>query len=402
MRFIQLGTLFLFFYFIYGFYISQTDVRIIPPEIKKENPPGFYDYRGVINVHSNMSIGSSSFSEIVDAARNSGLDFIVFTDLNQFGKPEGVEAYHSNLLSLVGSEYSFVDSRLIYLSADGSPLDADSLGTAQTKLADFLSQQANQRKENLVILAHPFKPGFSWSGDYPSGLDGFEIINPASIASQVWTHNKISILWSLFIYPFSPRLSFLRLAVEPRDEVALWDKLLSNRKIWGYSGANASARAIPLANYLVRFPSYERSFGITSNHVLLKSELTGEYLSDRKKIFSALKRGNFYFSYDILGDPKGFYAKVTDSERDYQMGDTIKFHSGLKLEASLPTQPNTFYEYVLYRDGEGILTLNEKSFSTKITKPGVYRLLVRVIPSLPLPDGKRWMTWIYTNPFFVN
>jgi hypothetical protein len=37
-----------------------------------------------------------------------------------------------------------------------------------------------------------------------------------------------------------------------------------------------------------------------------------------------------------------------------------------------------------------------------ITTPGVYRLEVRVIPLLPLPDAKKWIGWIYTNPFFVK
>jgi phospholipid/cholesterol/gamma-HCH transport system substrate-binding protein len=42
-----------------------------------------------------------------------------------------------------------------------------------------------------------------------------------------------------------------------------------------YAGAEAFARAFPWSNYLVKFPSYQSSFEIVTNHVLLTSELTG-------------------------------------------------------------------------------------------------------------------------------
>ncbi len=33
---------------------------------------------------------------------------------------------------------------------------------------------------------------------------------------------------------------------------------------------------------------------------------------------------------------------------------------------------------------------------------GVYRVIARVFPTLTLPDGQRWITWIYSNPFYVE
>jgi hypothetical protein len=38
----------------------------------------------------------------------------------------------------------------------------------------------------------------------------------------------------------------------------------------------------------------------------------------------------------------------------------------------------------------------------KITERGLYRVHVRVSPFFPIPDAKKWMTWIMTNPFNVT
>ncbi len=209
-------------------------------------------------------------------------------------------------------------------------------------------------------------------------------------------------LWSFITYPFNPRLSFLRLFREPDDEISLWDKLLNERPVWGFAGADANARAIPIANYLIKFPSYLMSFGITSNHILLTTELTGSYEKDRLKIFTALKKGQFYFALDLLGNPKGFVANIFDREKSFQMGSTIKFNKNLILKAKIPIEPKYFYELVVFKNGEKVSISNTKEILYEIKSPGVYRIQVRVSPYLPIPDGKKWITWIYTNPFIVN
>ncbi|MFN7728838.1 MAG: PHP domain-containing protein [Bdellovibrio sp.] len=398
MKLIVALTVLILGYFVYGFYLSQASFDAIPLGLKAENPPNFYDYRGVLNVHTQLSLGSSSPNEVIEDAKKSDLDFIVITDVNQFDHVESMNSYSGNLLVMNEGEYSFLDSRLLYFSDH----HIEQAQESTVFFTDLLSQQDPQTREGLLILAHPFKSGPTWTGPFPPGLDGLEIFNPKAIASRAWKRSPLDVLWSFVIYPFNPRYAFLRLFREPTDELSLWDQMSQERKLLGYGGADASARAIPLTDYLIKFPSYQTSFQIVNNHVLLDSELTGNYQKDRQKILSALKAGQFYVSLDLLGNPKGFVAMVHDKEKVYPMGSEIKFKPGLRLVAELAREPSYYYEIVSLQNGDRFQTVNTQKLELDVTSPGVYRVIVRISPTLPLPDGTRWFTWIYSNPFFIR
>lgn len=394
-------TVLLIFYFVYGFYLSQSNLNVIPSNLKTESPAGYYDYRGVTNVRTDLSNGSSSPLEVIAEARLAGLDYLFLTDVNQFEQSEPLNSYNGNLLVSVAGEYSFLDSRLLYYDFNSDKKPGDS-AEASVYFTDLLSKKADENKDSLLVLAHPINNGPTWTGPYPPGLNGIEILNPKAISSNAWMRSKLNVIWSFIIYPFNPRYAFLRLFREPTEEIALWNELSKERPTLAFGGADASARAVPWANALLKFPSYQTSMEITQNHVLLNSELTGNYQKDRQKILTALRKGNFYVSLDLLGDPKGFLAVIEDKERTILMGEKIRFNRNLKLRATLPIEPTAFYEIVLFKDGEREFTSNEKELNYQLQSPGIYRVIVRVSPSLPLPEGKKWITWIYTNNFYVE
>lgn len=388
-------------YFFYGFYINQYETSVIPQRLGRDPSRTLNDYKGVLNVHTDLSSGSAPASFVITSAKLANLDYLFFTDLNNFNIPTAFESYHGNLLVFSAGKFSYLDSRLIYYSLKQESIGSN-LGEAQVKLADLLSQKTGATKDALTILAHPFKAGYSWSGEIPTGLDGFELLNLKSLLNRAWENSKISTIWSLMIYPFNPRLAFLRLYTEPTDEISLFDKISQQRKIVAYAGTEASARAIPLANYLVRFPSYKRSFEFMSNHILTKSELTGSFNGDRVKVFNALKSGSFYMALDMLGDPKGFTATLEDDNKTHLLGTETKFSKKMTIKVSLPGKPKEFFEIILFRNGQSVSLSNEPEVSFPITTPGTYRIQVRVSPMLPLPDARKWITWIYTNPFYIT
>jgi hypothetical protein len=129
--------------------------------------------------------------------------------------------------------------------------------------------------------------------------------------------------------------------------------------------------------------------------------LTGDFVKDREKIFSAFQAGQFYFALDLLGNPKGFNAYVQDQDKQWTMGTHLKFHRGLQLKARIPVEPKDFYEIALFKDGERVATSNKSELSYEVTSPGIYRFFVRVSVPFPLPDGRKWISWIFTNPFFL-
>lgn len=388
-------------FLIYGLFLSQYDFLAVETSLTPQNPEGYYDYRGITHSHSDLSTGSRSQEEINLEAQKANLDFIIHTELNYFGQEGRTESYLNKLLVLQADEFSYLDSHILVYPGDAKHRFSG-LGETQVFLADVLSKKSSEKNSDLIALAHPFKDGSAWSGEYPEGLNGMEVLNLKSIWQSGWNESKLSFLWSVLIYPFNSRLALLRIYEAPARELQLWDKLSAYNRFVGLLGNDANARLSSVGKNFFRFPSYQESFSIASNHVLLSSELTGDFESDRAKILRALNNGNFYLCMDLLGDPKGFLAEVKTNTNSYLPGSRIRLKEHPWLNVKLPKAPRFPFEIRVVHDGNLMKTFNEPSISTQLTEKGTYRIAVRVIPTLPLPDGKRWFSWIFTNPFTVD
>ncbi len=389
-----------FIYLVYGVYLAQYDVKIFPEDLVPESPRGFFDYKGVTNVHTQMSSGSGDFATVIASAQNSSLDFLSLTDLNVYDKPSALGGYHGHLLVMMDGEYSYLNTRLLNIGATTSR-HLQGVGRSQVLFADLLSQKEKETDVGLLVLAHPTKPRYRWTGDYPVGLDGIEVINLKNVWQEAWANSKLSFFMSMLILPFNEKLALLRLFKAPDEEIRLWDSLTTHRRLVGMAGADAEAKFI--WGGFFRYPTYETLFSVVRNHLLIKSELTGNAVSDVEKLAQALRQGQLYMSLDILGNPKGFNAVIKSvSGTVYPMGSKIKFDKGLSLEINLPQKPKVPFDTVIYKNGERMMTSNSQTTQFFINGPGVYRVMVRVIPTLPLPDGKKWIPWIYTNPFYIE
>ncbi|MBC7465486.1 MAG: hypothetical protein H7256_05790 [Bdellovibrio sp.] len=399
-RFLSSLAFILISYFIYGFYVSQFELNFVPKKVKTSD--FYYDYRINMNIHTNQSIGSEPLSIILNEAKKAQNNFIMVTDLNPSLKiPD--DSYLQNMGVLQGVKYSYKDSRLLYYSTQDKNLGLKP-GESQLQLFDLLSGEAAQNSKQFISLAHPFSNGYNWTGDAPTGLDAVEVVNLKSLSQKAWDESKLSTIWSLLIYPFNPKLALIRLFLEPSEELNFFDQVSQHRNFVATAGAEASARAIPLADWLIKFPSYERSLSIVSNHLLLTSELSGNIHEDRDRILAALKAGQFYICFDALGDPKGFQTYLYDdvNEKRFSIGSTTKNNKNLKFYFKLPAEPNSFYEVVLFKNGQRVDTLNTFQGVFSPHGPGTYRIQVRISPRLPLPDAIKWLTWIYTNNFYIN
>lgn len=405
MKRILYRSLFFFVPLSYGLFLSLFNLSIITSDLVPQNPPGYYDYRGVTHSHSTQSLGSSTPSEVITAAQNTALDFLFITDLNNFGMQGFSSGYHENLLVFSAGKYSYVDSHILFYDTYEKHKELTGLGETQATLADLISTPTDSQTRFLV-LAHPFKGGENWIGTYPPGFSGIEVINLKSAWRAAWTQSKFSFLWSVFVYPFNAHLAMFRLYSDPQKEIQLWNQLNQLRPTTGFLGNGTTARTLPFFKGMFRFPSYEDSFLFASNHVLLKSELTGSAQLDRPRLFEALRRGQFYMSIDTLANPKGFLAHIRyqDGEREHSLplGTRKKWKPGMQLQVLLPEKPNVPFEVIVYRGNQDVLRSNKQNTVFEIKEAGTYRVVVRVIPTLPLPDGKKWIPWIYTNPFFLK
>jgi hypothetical protein len=387
--------------FSYGLFISQVNIKIISDELERSHPEGFYDYSGVINVHSSRSSGSGSVNEIIEQAQAAELDFISITDLNLFEQEPEDHQYHDKLLVMYDGQYSYLNSRLLYLGAKNK-LALSGPSRSQAHLSNRLDLNSSTETDGFLILSHPFKKGYSWKGEFPRGLHGIEILNLRQIWQDVWLNDTLSFLWTVILYPFNQNLAFIRLFEIPNREFQLWDELTSQRKTVGLAGSAAKSK-IRILGQDIGLPRYKTLFGIVRNHVLLRSELTGEKKSDYKKIISALRAGHFYMSLDVLANPKGFIAKIVDdTPNPHIMGSEVRLTKNQELVVVLPSEPLVPFETVIYKDGKKVMASNSTETRLRLHEPGVYRAVIRVIPTFPLPDGKKWIPWIFTNPFYVK
>ncbi len=384
----------------YLVFLIQFRLNVARTELNIEHPKNYYDYKGVLNVHSNLSTGSESPLEIIQIANELNFDFIMLTEMGLSPLPSNLEGYHGRLLTLVGGEYTYLDSNIIHYNLDGIEPPVAS-GQSQVFFTDLISRNT-EPKDGITVLTHPFLRGHSWRGEYPKGFTGLEIINLKRVLENAWEESKISTIGSLLIYPFNPHLSLIRIYSTPQKELKLWDKLNKKSHVVGLFAPDATARAIITPSFSLKFPSYKTSLAIGSNHLLLKSELTGDFDRDREKIARALFDGKFYMALDIIANPKGFYSEMTFRQNTFSLGSTVKFKKGLKLVVHLPDTLEAPFEIIVYRNGDEYAISNDKHMVMKVTEPGVYRSVVRVIPVFPLPGGKRWLPWIYTNPIFVK
>ena len=387
-------------YLIYGFMVSTYKVNKSISVIHQNHPYPFFDYRGVTNVSTNRTLGSGEDREVIEDAKLADLDYVIITDYNLLDNSVTPESYYGDLLVLRGAKYSYLDSRLLYYRADGFEL-ANSIGDIQVHLTDLLSQPSDSRNESFVVLTHPFLKGYSWTGEWPIGLDGIEIVNFRRVQQQHAIESRISSFLSFLIYPFNPELAFIRLFSEPESEVQLWNTLNLKRRVIGHLGLEATAKAIPFTGSVIKFPSYQTLFKLGSEHVILRSELTGNVMSDKIKILRALRKGEFYFSLDVLGNPKGFNVLLEDHDQFYLMGGELKWKTKLNFRIEVP-EVNGASEILVYRNGELILTLPGKTTQIPVEKPGSYRFVMRLKVALPLPDETRWIPWIYSNHFLIR
>lgn len=389
----------------YAIALSLRDTATVPDALDAKNHPGFYDYRGAINVQTSLSHGFLTPAEAIRAAQETKLDFLIFNELNRFIPGGTSEGWQRQTLVINGGKYSYLESRILSLNPDRLKA-VEGLGQAQTVIADLLSrvgdrQTSSTSAKDSLILGQVSHDGTEWTGNYPPGLTGLEVLNIRQAIARMWRDARLSLIWSILIYPFNPDLSLVRLFADLDTSFENWDRLSRERRIFGILGTDAGLPTSVLG-ITVRSPGYETLFGLASNHVLLRSELTGDYESDRGKILAALVAGQTYFAFDALGQTKGFAAWYEDSGGIRSLGSRVKTEDGSKLIVRLPKKPNVPFETVILRDGVSIMTSNSTETEFRILQAGVYRVVVRVFVSPSLFDGGRWIPWIITNPVVAS
>jgi len=352
-----------------------------------------YEYVGNLHVHTPYSDGESYHAEVAEAARQVGLDFLVFTDHNL--RLEGIEGYYGSeergyVLMLTGEEVHDrtrlpqCNHTLVYGTNREMSPHAHDLGTliAETASAGGLSFIAHPDERAVEWLGEPAIP---WLDRHVEGLTGLEIWNYMSRFKDLMPTR-----WSAIKGVFRP--DEVMIGPNPRT-LALWDQLLEmGRQVVGIGGADAHGTRVrygPLVHTV--FP-YDFLFNCVNTHLLTLAPLVGDTLYDKGQLLDALAQGRAFIGYDIPGDTRGFRYSAQGQNTAAHMGGSIRLGHGVTLQVLTPVRAHI--KIICY----GTVVAEDPATDTLthvVREPGAYRVEVwRMYRGIE-------RAWILSNPIYV-
>ncbi len=337
------------------------------------------EYVGAIHMHSIYSDGSGSVEEILQAAQEIGLDYIILTDHNTLrAKDEGYEGWHKNTFLLVGCEINDKENKNHYLA-----MNINKAFSTRLNAADYVKKVKDAG--GIGFLAHPHEkrdqlkehPPYPWTEWNINDFNGIEIWNHMSEWMENLTdENK----YKSFLHPLKTIKS------PPKETLKLWDKLNLKRPVVGIGGVDAHAHKYNLLGFMeVEIFPYKVLFKSIRTHLLTDETLSPDVSFDnsKKTILDSLKNGSCFFANDYLADSKGFRFFAENGSEKINMGKTTETKD-VSLKVLLPIEKA---EIILIRNGiiEDKIENSEARF--KISKHGAYRVEVKLHKK----------AWIYSN-----
>ena len=344
----------------------------------------YYEYSGIIHIHSRYSDGYGTTREIIKAAKKANLDYIIITDHNTLGAMEdGAEGWYGDLLLLVGEEIGG-QGRSHYLAFG----IADAIESEDYHEDALLYMKAVKRQGGIGFIAHP--EGLT-SKSFDIHLASWSVWDSRDYAGlEIWSYMYD---WSENVTPFNILYYYLRpkkaISGPPPGLLHRWDSLCKTRQIVGIGSSDIHAK-YPLFLRFARFLSYRRAFQGVKTHLLTPSPLSSSLDESKKLLYAALRSGHCFFAHDSLADSTGFnFTASVNGDQTLLMGDEIKLELEVELEVISPVSASLR----LLCNGQLIGQENSGGKLTyKASQPGVYRVEARY----------KGEPWIYTNPIYLR
>ena len=344
-------------------------------------------------MHTTHSDGTGSHQDIAEAALDSGLDAVIVTDHNILVLDE--EGYKTRgekrVLMLIGEEIHDNDTpaRNNHLLVFGTDQELAGMAGDTQHLLDRINELGG-----LSFIAHPIDPAapqfnqgdFSWDKWAITGFTGIELWNGFS-EFKTRLKNIPAAIW----YAHLPK----RIARGPIPEtLAIWDRLTgTGKRVVAVGGSDAHAMHASLGPIKRTLFPYQYHFKSVNTHLLLPTELTGDFESDRGLIYQALQSGHAFVGYDLPFPTTGFRFSAASGDDQAIMGDEISFQEGTTLQIKIPLPG----ECLLVKDGKPIKKWrNRTNCNFEAASEGIYRVEVF------LPYRGRRRGWIYSNPIYIR
>ncbi|GAB4435916.1 MAG: CehA/McbA family metallohydrolase [Chloroflexi bacterium OHK40] len=341
-------------------------------------------YPGAIHIHTSFSDGSGSFPEVIAAARDAGLRWIIVTDHDTLAG-QSFAGWHDGLLVVVGHEIT--PPRNHFLALNTGSVVPNSLAPQ-----DFVDEV--YARGGFGIIAHPdervrnsFKEIYRWD-DWT--IDGPRERAGRPVGLELW--NLMSD-WGEHLTPRNRYLHFfvpaLGLSGPTPATLAWWDRLnMVGRRTFGVGGVDVHAFKHWLPWGVAEVFPYRWMFGTLTNYLLLDRPLHEDDTQATHQVYGALAAGRSYFANRLDGDAPAILFEARRGDERYGIGDTASIAGGpLLIEADVGR--DAFVR--LIADGE-VLTSGVGRLRQSVDEGAVYRLEAYI-------GGK---AWLFTNPIYVE
>ncbi len=328
--------------------------------------PAAGEVRGAYHVHTKRSDGRGTLDEVVRAAREAGLQFVVVTDHNVLA-PED-QGYREGVLVVVATEVSTAFGHVVAL---GVPRAL----TPEERERDPLG--AIRALGGEAVIAHPFHPRRPFTGWNSGPWRGFEVVsNDTAWHAVVHERALGKAAVAALALPWDGARAVLALADSPGDELRRFDEEL--RAAAASPGA-PPAKALLCSADAHGYPSYRSAFEAFSMHLPLL--FSGDAARDARAVLAALAGGTGACVFD--GEAPGRLVRLG---RGREAGT---------LEAGPPD---------LLRDASTVLVRDGLALRHEIAA-GANAALATVRCEGGCPSGtyrlelwRRGRPWILTNP----
>lgn len=291
--------------------------------------PDWYEYVGVIHIHSTESDGSKPVQKIAQIGQEAGLDFLMFTDhmsLRPFH--QGLEGRCGKTLIIIGYEIQDSENQNHYLVFGVEDV-------LPGELTAFEYVKKVKEEGGLGIIAHPDEirdtlpkyPSYPWTAWETEDFQGIEIWNQMSEwMEKLAKFNQLKMV-------LSPR----RILDSPTERILKkWDELNKKRKVVGIGGADAHAHPYKIGPFSITIFPYKVQFKSIRTHILLDEPLSSDFERAKEQVLSALRNCNVFASNYRRGDARGFTFYAQKGNRTVKIGEKMESEPGVKLSAKTP------------------------------------------------------------------
>lgn len=358
------------------------------------NTTNLNEYIGNMHMHTPYSDGEGSHADIVEAMFRAGIDFGIVTDHNVLVK--GVEGYHGDsdrgyVLLLTGEEIHDQTRlpQVNHLLVFGTDVELAQCASDPQGLIDAVNAAGG-----LSFLAHPNDCPIEWV--HESEIPWVEWPLARFTGLEIWNYmssmkDLMPTPWKALPVAFRPE----RAMIGPNPAtLALWDSLLAQgRRVVGIGNADAHAttyRVGPISHVVM---PYDFLFSCVNTHVLLPTPLVGNFDRDRSAIYRALRTGNCFISYDLLGNSRGFRYSAHGANVATIMGGSIRLGAGVTLQTIAPERSLI----KIIHNGKVVAETDQRENLTYTAHVGgAYRVEVWK------QYAGQLRAWILSNPIYVE